>query len=81
MAKLTFKYTDGELENREASQIEFIVPEDMDINEYKVVCMRLAAAMGYCNDSIVKSFGTDEVDKIGDGIKKLLNEIGNPKNN
>jgi hypothetical protein len=81
MAKLTFKYTDGELENREASQIEFIVPEDMDINEYKVVCMRLAAAMGYYNETIVKAFGVDEVDKIGGGIKKLLNEIGNTKNN
>jgi phage-related protein len=81
MANLTFKYTDKELENREASQIEFIVPEDMDINEYKVVCMRLAAAMGYCNDSIVKTFGTDDIDKIGDGLKNLLDEIGNTKNN
>lgn len=78
MAKLTFTYTDTELENREASQIEFTVPDDMDINEYKVMCMRLASAMGYHHETIVKGFGNEVYnEEITDGFKKLLNEIRN----
>ena len=43
MGKLIFTYTDKDFVqlNREANKIEFDVPDDMDINEYKVVCVRL----------------------------------------
>ena len=59
MGKLIFTYTDKDFieNNREASKIELDVPDDMDINEYKVVCVRLAASMGYANKSITKAFG------------------------
>ena len=55
MAKLIFITEDSE--NREASEIEFKVPNDLDISEYKRVCMRMASAMGYTNLSIKKAFG------------------------
>ena len=57
MAKLIFITT--EKENREASKIEFEVPNDMDIWEYKRMCMRMAGAMGYTSLSIKKAFGNE----------------------
>lgn len=55
MAKIIFITEDSE--NREASEIEFKVPNDMDVWEYKRVCMRMAGAMGYTSLSIKKAFG------------------------
>ena len=83
MGKLIFTYTDKEFvnANREANKIEFDVPDDMDINEYKVVCVRLASALGYGNKSIKKAFGdlvfgNEDVNEL----KDLLDEL-NIKNN
>mgnify|MGYP001208196874 FL=1 len=77
MGKLIFRYTD-ELVNeiREAKEIEFTVPDDMDITEFKVMCVRMAQAMGYTEKSITKSFG-DLVwgsDNAGN-LKDLLDEL------
>ena len=44
MARLT--YHNDEPHNREAETISFDVPNDMNINEFKIVCVRLAHAMG-----------------------------------
>ena len=55
MAKFIFITEDSE--NREASEIEFKVPNDLDIWEYKRVCMRMAGAMGYTSLSVKKAFG------------------------
>jgi len=55
MAKLIFII--DEEENREASKIEFEVPNDMTIWEYKRMCIRMAGAMGYASLSIKKAFG------------------------
>lgn len=55
MAKLIF-ITENK-ENREASKIEFEIPNDLDIWEYKRMCMRMAGAMGYASLSIKKAFG------------------------
>ena len=78
MGKLIFTYTDKDFVqlNREANKIEFDVPDDMDINEYKVVCVRLASALGYSDKSIKKSFG-DLVfgnEDVND-LKELLDEL------
>ena len=56
MGKLIFSYTDKDFieSNREASKIELDVPDDMDINEYKVVCVRLASAMGFTSVPFVE---------------------------
>ena len=78
MGKLIFNYTDKELleVQREASKIEFEVPDDMNISEFKFMCVRLASAMGYHENSIKKSFGdlvfgNDEPNSI----KELLDEL------
>ena len=43
MGKLIFTYTDKEFLNTKEKQtkIELDVPDDMDINEFKVMCVRL----------------------------------------
>lgn len=78
MGKLIFNYTDKEfLEmQREASKIELDVPDDMNIHEFKVMCVRLASAMGYHENSIKKSFG-DLIwgDENQNTIKELLDEL------
>ena len=57
MARLIF--IAEEKENREASKIEFTVPNDMDIWEFKRVCIRMASAMGYASLSTKKAFGNE----------------------
>lgn len=79
MGKLIFTYTDKDYieHNREVSKIELDVPDDMDIHEFKVVCVRLASTIGYSNKSITNAFGDliyGEEDKHN--LKDLLNELG-----
>jgi len=57
MAKFIFII--DETENREASKIEFEVPNDMDVWEYKRMCIRMAGAMGYTSLSVKKAFGQE----------------------
>lgn len=83
MAKLIFRYTEEDFVNeiREAKSVELDVPGDMDIHEFKVVCIRLAASMGYGEKSITKGFGDliyGEEDKHN--LKDLLDELGIKKN-
>ena len=77
MAKFIFTYTDELLEDcREASEIEFKVPDDMTIHEFKVMCVRMASALGYQQTSIENSFGDlvwgnedkDELKELLDGL-------------
>ena len=83
MGKLIFRYTEDYFKkfNREANKISLEVPDDMDINEYKLVCVRLASALGYSNKSINKAFG-DLIygDEDKEGLKELLDEINTQKN-
>lgn len=84
MAKLIFKYTDIDdvIECREASEIQFTVPDDMDINEYKVMCVRLASAIGYQDKTIKRAFG-DLVygDENKNTLKDLLDELNIRRDN
>lgn len=71
MAKFIF-ITDND-DCREASKIEFEVPNDLTIFEFKNMCIRMASAMGYHHNTILKAFETTkEKDKIDDEIYKLL---------
>jgi|TARA_B110000483_G_C18118801_1_gene512728 hypothetical protein len=78
MGKLIFTYTDKDFieNNREVSKIEFDVPDDMNIHEYKVICVRLASAIGYGDKTIKKSFG-DLIygDDDTNELKELLHEL------
>jgi len=58
MAKL--EYRTYERDCREASVITFDVPEDMDVYEYKLICKRLAYALGYSHSSIQNIFTPDK---------------------
>jgi len=74
MAKL--EYHSEEPLNREAMHISFDVPDDMDIHEYKIMCVRLASAMGYHQNSIYKAFGelehkTESDNEFIDFLKSL----------
>jgi hypothetical protein len=83
MAKLIFKYTDDLLEDcREASEIELNVPDDMNIHEFKVMCVRLASAIGYQDKTIKNSFG-DLVygDENNNTIKDLIDELNFGRDN
>jgi hypothetical protein len=71
MAKLIFII--DEIENREASKIEFEVPNDMDVWEYKRMCMRMAGAMGYTSLSIRKAFGIEYKKDLDTELTELYN--------
>ena len=84
MGKLIFRYTEDDMidNNREASEIELTVPDDMNIQEYKVMCVRLASAMGYTEKTIQSGFG-DLIfgDENINTIKDLLDELNIKRNN
>lgn len=54
-------YTSEEPTNREAMNISFDMPDDMDIYEFKIMCVRMASAMGYHTDSIKRAFGETDI--------------------
>ena len=70
MAKLIFII--DESENREASKIEFEVPNDMDVWEYKRMCVRMAGAMGYTSISVRKAFGIEYKKDLDTEIKQIF---------
>ena len=70
MAKLIFIIDDAE--NREASKIEFEVPNDMDVWEYKRMCVRMAGAMGYTSLSVKKAFGIEYKKDLDTEIKEIF---------
>lgn len=81
MAKLIFRLTDALDENREVSEIEFTVPDDMNINEFKVICVRLASSLGYHPNSIQKAFGDlDFGEEKDEELKQLLHELNTGRN-
>jgi hypothetical protein len=72
MAKL--EYTNDDIYNREATKISFEIDNDLNIHEFKTICMRMASAMGYTQNTIKSSFG-EEYD--GDVEKEFLDVIQN----
>lgn len=58
MAKLTFEYTDSEYlqKNRETEKVTLTIPDDMNLNEFKIICTRLAVSLGYSQSSVDNSF-------------------------
>ena len=58
MSHDTLVYHRGE-ESREADRIEFNVPPNLTIKEFKLICRRLALSLGYSTKSVTKEFGKD----------------------
>jgi hypothetical protein len=64
-------YISEDAANREANVITFKVVDDLTISEFKIICMRMASAMGYSQSIIEKSFGSDEIlDKEFEELRK-----------
>ena len=70
MAKFIFII--DETENREASKIEFEVPNDMDVWEYKRMCVRMAGAMGYTSLSVKKAFGQEYLRNVEEELNTIF---------
>jgi len=77
MAILSYESEDSL--NREAKNIRFDVPDDMNIYEYKIMCVRLAHAMGYHHSSVKKAFGDldyeTESDRDFKQFMKAVNQL------
>ncbi len=63
-------YTRGTY-SKEAQKIEIDVREDLDIHDFKLICKRLACALGYSSKSVEEAFGSNP-GKDDNDIKKLL---------
>ena len=62
--------------NREAKNISFDVPDDMNIYEYKIMCVRMAHAMGYDHNSFKKAFGSLDYETESDrDFKEFMEAI------
>jgi hypothetical protein len=70
MAKLIFIIEEDQ--NREASKIEFEVPNDMDVWEYKRMCIRMAGAMGYASLSVRKAFGQEYLNNVEEELNQIF---------
>lgn len=46
--------------SKEPQIIEFSIPQSLTIGEYKRVCKRMAAALGYNHSTIEEYFGKDK---------------------
>jgi hypothetical protein len=70
MAKFIFIINEDQ--NREASKIEFEVPNDMDVWEYKRMCIRMAGAMGYASLSVKKAFGQEYLNNVEEELNQIF---------
>ena len=65
------EYTRGTY-SKEAQKVVLEVREELDIHEFKTMCKRLAASLGYSADSIKEAFGST-ISKSGtDKMKDIL---------
>lgn len=71
MAKMIFNINGDDY--REASNIELTVPDDMNIFEYKTICIRMASALGYHHTTIEKAFVETEEERKT--FNDLINEL------
>ena len=66
--KLT--YSRGE-STKEAKVIEFTLPKDMTCDEFKIMCVRMAHAIGYHDNSVRDTFGKIEDANLEKDKKQL----------
>jgi hypothetical protein len=62
-------YTRGTY-SKEAQKIEMDVRENLDVHDFKLICKRLACALGYSSNSVEEAFGSKKPD--ADSIKQIL---------
>jgi hypothetical protein len=73
MGKLEYS-TDSKY-NKEAKKISFEFTDDIDIFQFKTICVRMASAMGYTDGSIKSAFGKEYDGDIEKEFKELLDTV------
>jgi len=73
MARLEYK--SDYIDNREMSKIIFEFSDDLTIDEFKIICKRLASAIGYADGSIKTTFGDDTSPNIDEEYKELIKSV------
>jgi len=76
MARL--KFTSEYSHNRETQEIEFKFPDDVDIDELRIIFIRMAYAMGYQKGSIESTFGPESINSFN--MEDFYIQIRNNKN-
>jgi len=59
--------------SQEAQKIELDISENPTASELKIIVMRLAAALGYSDETIKRVFGKDPEDKVS--MRTLLLDV------
>jgi phosphotransferase system IIB component len=73
MARL--EYVSDYIDNREMSKIIFEFEDDLTIDEFKIICKRLASAIGYTDGNIKTTFGDDTSHNIDEEYKELIKSV------
>lgn len=73
MAKL--EYTTDSVDNKEMSKIVFEFEDELTIGEFKIICKRLASAMGYSDSNIKSAFGGDVSPTFDKEYKELIESV------
>tara|TARA_R110000823_G_scaffold216441_15_gene346040 strand:- start:4168 stop:4401 length:234 start_codon:yes stop_codon:yes gene_type:complete len=62
-------------ETKEAKSIELKIPNEMTCDEFKIMCVRMAHAIGYHQNSVAETFGKIK-DKLSNAnqLKLLLKD-------
>jgi len=58
-------------DTKEAKSIELKLPNEMTCKEFKIVCIRMAHALGYHESSVKDAFGIIEDENISKDKKQL----------
>ena len=59
-------------ESKEAKSVELKIPNEMTCGEFKTICIRMAHAIGYHENSVRENFGKIEDSKSNENQLKLL---------
>jgi hypothetical protein len=73
MARL--EYTTDSIDNREMNKIVFEFGDELTITEFKLICKRMAAAMGYSDTNIKSEFGDDVSPNFDEEYTQLIESI------
>lgn len=68
---------DGLFDVTEPTKITFDIPSGISIYDFKIICKRLASALGYNQESIGEAFGDESDDDKEIAIQAHIREILN----
>jgi len=75
-ALIYVRNTESESEDiGEAKTIFFEIPSDATINEFYIICKRMASALGYSSKCIENTFNNDINFKYSENLEDIINDI------